>query len=69
MIYPEQMNLNKVNVDEVVLDPGYVFDHYGYKRMMFHKTIGNDFVERLDWAKLSSIYNFNSTIYELNPTS
>lgn len=36
--------------------------------MQFHKAIGNDFVERLDWAKLSGIYNFNSTIYELNPT-
>ena len=33
------------------------------------KTVSDEFVENLEFNRLSSIYNFNSTIYQLEPTA
>lgn len=63
------MNLEKIDPDELIVNPAVLFDNYCNDQQRQHLRAGEDFSERFEFSRLSSIYNFNSTIYEEYPTS
>jgi hypothetical protein len=53
----------------VIDDPELLFDNY-VKRLENEKNaVGQDFMNKFEDQRISGIYNFNSTIYEKEPTS
>lgn len=63
------MNFDKLDIDEMIEDPSYIFDQYTYNKQKHLEAIGLDFSQRFKFNKISSIYNLQSTIYEMNPTA
>lgn len=61
--------MEKVNREEKIDDPTIVFDEYLVRKSILMKAYGDDFWEKMENIRLSGIYNFNSTIYQLLPSS
>ena len=56
-------------LDEKIPDPCALYESYLQRRKQMIRTVSDEFVENLEFNRLSSIYNFNSTIYQLEPTA
>lgn len=63
------MDLNNVDFEEEIDDPELMFDKYIQRLNIDKEEAGNDFMRRFEDQRVSGIYNFNSTIYENNPTA
>ena len=69
LLFPHSLDVEKADLDEEIDDPELIFDHYLQRLEQQKTTVGLDFVNKFEDQRISGIYNFNSTIYEKNPTA
>ena len=66
---PNSLDIEKVDIEEVIDDPEIMFENYLQRVKIDKNSAGMDFLHKFEDQRISGIYNFNSTIYEKNPTS
>ena len=66
---PNSLDIDKIDVEEIIDDPELLFDDYLNRLQDEKHCAGMDFMNKYEDQRISGIYNFNSTIYEKNPTS
>jgi len=69
LLFPNSLDVEKIDLDEEIDDPELLFENYLSREKQEKVDAGLDFINRFEDQRISGIYNFNSTIYEKNPTS